>query len=292
MSLSDCKAVYGLSGVGTNTRTNVSGSATVGIGQTSMQFPDANEGYSVRMIFAAAADEAALDPYTGDTTGTDAFTAGNAQVETATIVAASGATSNGNLALVVTAAGMAGSPLTVNVALTTTAHTTAALIAEACRTTLAANTAVAALFTVGGSTTAITLTRKPTSTFTVPSGTLNLYAANDATLNILIPTSLGVTGAASSTNTTAGVASDGVKMYDAGVNFEGNAIASMPTINGILIKCSTGSITWIDEDSYGGMIESGGLTISARNAGIVDGSITITASETSDITITVIGQTA
>jgi hypothetical protein len=294
MSLQDCKAVYGLSGVGTNTRTNVSGSATVGIGQTSMQFPDANEGYSIRMIFAAAADEATLNPFEGDTTGTDAFTAGTAQVETATVVAASGATSNGNLALVVTAAGMTGSPLTVNVALTTTAHTTAALIAEACRTTLAANTAVAALFTVGGSTTAITLTRKPTSTFTVPGGTLNLYPANDATLNILIPTALGVTGAASSTNTTAGVASAGVKVYDNGVNFEGNSLTTIVTINGILAKCATGAVSFTDADLYVGVVESGAIDLRAvvSISLSVANPITFTASDPSDITITVIGQTA
>jgi hypothetical protein len=254
-----------------------------------MQFPNANEGYSVRAIFAAQGDEMTLDAFTGDTTGTDAFTAGTAQVETATIVAASGATSDGNLALVVTAAGMTGSPLTVNVALTTTAHTTAALIAEACRTTLAANTAVAALFTVGGSTTAITLTRKPTDTFTVPGGTLNLYAANDATLNILIPTALGVTGAASSTDTTAGVASAGVKLYDAGVNFEGNEITEISIVNAMMIKCATGSA-----DTNSGDIDLRGVILYANENGAnLENPITATSTfDATDITITVIGQTA
>jgi hypothetical protein len=293
MSLQDCKAVYGLSGVGTNTRTNVSGSATVGIGQTSMSFPDANEGYSIRAIITSGS--ATIDFYTGDTTGTDAFTAGAAQVETATIVAAAGATSNGNLALVVTAAGMTGSPLTVNVALTTAAHTTAALIAEACRTTLAANTAVAALFMVGGSTTAITLTRKPTSTYTVPGGTLNLYAANDATLNILIPTALGVTGAASSTNTTAGVASAGVKLYDAGVNFEGYPINEISDIVSILFKVSSGAALIDNTSAITVSIGSGGVLLFARSPNIQNfgtGTEISASSGIADITITVIGQTA
>jgi hypothetical protein len=293
MSLQDCKAVYGLSGIGTNTRTNVSGSATVGIGQTSMQFPNANEGYSVRAIFAAQGDEMTLDAFTGDTTGTDAFTAGVAQVETATIVAASGATSNGNLALVVTAAGMAGSPLTVNVALTTAAHTTAALIAESCRETLAANTTVAALFAVGGTSAAITLTRKPDLTFTVPGGTLNLYPDNDSALNILIPTALGVTGAASSTDTTAGVASAGVKLYDAGVNFEGNPVVTMTGLNGILMKCASGEIEYTDGGGYTGDIDAGGIEVSANALFLAEpADIIFTATAPSDITITVIGQTA
>jgi hypothetical protein len=255
-----------------------------------MMFPDANEGYSVRMIFAASSADASLELTTGSTTGTDAFTAGNAQVETATIVAASGATSNGNLALVVTAAGLTGSPLTVNVALTTTAHTTAALIAAACRTTLAANTAVAALFTVGGSSAAITLTRKPTSTFTVPGGTLNLYAANDATLNLLIPTALGVTGASSSTNTTAGVASAGVKLYDSGLDFEGNATPGIGPLSAVLIKCQSGTLD-IGDDA----ISADGIILHANSTlgPVLANPLLLTATDgASDITITVIGQTA
>jgi hypothetical protein len=187
-----------------------------------------------------------LNLSTGSTTGTTAFSSGTAQVETVTITAASGATSNGNLALVLTAAGLTGSPLTVNVALTTTAHTTAALIAAACRETLAANTAVAALFDVGGTTTAVSLTRKPSSEFTVADGTLPLYPTNDGTLELVVPTALGVTGATSS-NTTAGVASSGVKLYDAGVDFEGRAIAAIGVINGVLMTASKGWATYTDD---------------------------------------------
>jgi hypothetical protein len=195
---------------------------------------------------------------------------------------------------VVTAAGMAGSPLTVNVALTTTAHTTAALIAAACRETLAANTAVAALFDVGGSSTAITLTRKPSLIFTVPGGTLPLHNGNDATLNILIPTALGVTGAASSTDTTAGVASAGVKLYDAGVNFEGNAIVEMASkVNGVTIKCNHGGAEWVDSAFHDGVISSDGVfEVANKTDGVQIGTLTITANTATDITITVIGQTA
>ena len=56
------------------------------------------------------------------------YVAGTQQVETATVVAAAGATSDGDLVVTVTAAGLVGSPLAVNVALTT-ADDTAAKVA-------------------------------------------------------------------------------------------------------------------------------------------------------------------
>ena len=290
MSIQDGRAVYGLSGVGTNSRTNVSGSATIGVSQTSVNFPDGDEGYSVRMIFASTSAEAAINIETGDTTGTDAFTAGTAQVESVTITAASGATSNGNLPLVLTAAGLTGSPLTVNVALTTAAHTTDALIAAACRTTLAANTAVAALFTVGGTSTGITLTRKPTSEFTVPDGTLPLYPANDGTLELVVPTALGVTGATSS-NTTAGVASSGVKLYDEGVNFEGKPIEEITLSYGHLYRCDAGQIGF--SHARIGAITSGEIILLADASGIVINDATFVAeSAPADLTLTIIGKKA
>lgn len=120
------------------------------------------------------------------------YVAGIAQVDTATVTAASGATSNGNLVVTVTAAGLAGSPLAINVPLTT-ALTTAALVAAEIRSILGATAAVTAMFAVGGASATVTLTR-------------NTVAANDATLNIGIAAGLGVSAAASSANTTAGVA--------------------------------------------------------------------------------------
>lgn len=290
MSIADCKGVYGLSGVGTNTRTNVSGSATIGVTQTGMNFPDADEGYSVRMIFASTSAEAAINIETGSTTGTDAFTAGTAQVESVTITAAGGATSNGNLALVLTADGLTGSPLTVNVALTTTAHTTAALIAAACRIALNANTAVAALYTAGGTGAAVTLTRKPTSSFTVPDGTLELYAANDSTLELVVPTALGVTGATSS-NTTAGVVSAGVKLYDEGVNFEGKPIEEITLSYGNLFKCNSGMIDI--NHAYISYIKGGTVIPILDASGFVVSDVTLTSStSTADLTLTVIGKKA
>jgi hypothetical protein len=120
------------------------------------------------------------------------YVSGTQQVETATVVAASGATSNGDLTVVLTAAGKDGWPLTVEVPVTT-AMTTASLVAAQIRAVIGAIPSVTMTFTVGGTGATVTLTA-------------NAAAANDATLNIAITGELGVTAAASSANTTAGVA--------------------------------------------------------------------------------------
>jgi hypothetical protein len=102
-----------------------------------------------------------------------------------------------------------------------------------------------------------------------------------------------VTGASTSTDTTAGVASAGVKVYDNGVNFEGNALTTIVTINGILVKCPTGAMTWTDGDTYVGIVGTGSVDERIRTSSVdISNPITYTALESSDITITVIGQTA
>lgn len=117
-------------------------------------------------------------------------TSGVFQVETAT--AAGTISTAGNLSVVVTAAGMAGSPITLSVAVAL--NDTATQWAAKVRTALNANAVIAAFFTVGGATTAISLTR-------------TRAAANDATMNIAIDndTSAGATQVVTSTDTTAGV---------------------------------------------------------------------------------------
>lgn len=113
------------------------------------------------------------------------------QVETATV--SGSASASANVIVTVTAAGMTNSPKAINVAVTN--GDSAATVGGKIRTALAADVDVIALFTVGGSSTTVTLTRITS-------------AANDATLNIAIDgttNSTGVSNAASSANTTAGV---------------------------------------------------------------------------------------
>jgi hypothetical protein len=120
-----------------------------------------------------------------------------AQVETAT--AAGTVTTSGNASVVVTAAGMTGTPKTISVAVLENDDANA--IATKIRAALNLDAAVTALFTVNGATNKIILTRK-------------ICAANDTSLNIAIAdgTSVGVSTAASSANTTAGVAYDTVSV--------------------------------------------------------------------------------
>jgi hypothetical protein len=120
-----------------------------------------------------------------------------AQVETATAVGT--ITGSGNAAVVVTAAGMTGSPKTLNVAVLE--NDTAATWAGKVRTALGLDAAVTALFAVSGSGAEIILTKL-------------LPAANDATLNISLDngTCTGITTAATSADTAAGVPYDTVSV--------------------------------------------------------------------------------
>lgn len=113
------------------------------------------------------------------------------QVETATVVGT--VTGSGNATVIITAAGMAGSPKTISVPLLL--GDTASIVAGRIRTALAADSAVNAFFIVGGTGVSIVLTSR-------------LTAANDATVNIDIDngTCTGLTTAHTSANSTAGVA--------------------------------------------------------------------------------------
>jgi hypothetical protein len=117
------------------------------------------------------------------------------QVETATAVGT--ISTSGNAAVIVTAAGMTGSPITLSVAVLE--NDTASQVAAKIITALGLNAVIAALFTIGGTGATVTLTNKS-------------YAADDNTLNISIDndTCVGLTTAGTSANTTAGVPVDTV----------------------------------------------------------------------------------
>lgn len=155
----------------------------------SSQFTVSGTGADVVLTRAvAAANDATLNISISNGTCTG-LTAAPTSVDTTAGVASG----TGNASVTVTGAGISGSPVVVPVAVV--AGDTAATWAGKVRTALTANAAVTSLYTVGGASTSITLTR------TVP-------AANDATLNIALAndTCSGINEAATSTNTTAGVA--------------------------------------------------------------------------------------
>jgi hypothetical protein len=238
-TISDVRANYGLRAVGTTTYPTGSGAVSLGIENQTVRLTDANVFYAIQALVVGSASDLVINTSTGAKTGSTAWTAGSAQVETATVVAASGATSNGNLAVVVSSTSVTGTPLTVNIPLTTAAHTTAALIAQAIVDGLNANAAVSAAFTATRSTAAVVLTRKPTGTYTVGSASVPVYLVGDAS-EFTIPTALGVTGATSTTGggAAAGVASAGCYVVGDGEDFEGNALVAIAgnEIQGLLIK--------------------------------------------------------
>ena len=237
MNLTNARATFGLNAKATPTKSGSSGTVQIGDSNESISLSSATKIVSFDAVIVGSASDLVIDVSDLDSTGSTAGTAGVAQVETTAIVAAGGATSNGNMTLVVTSDGMTGSPKNVVVALTTAAHTTADLIATAARTALAADTAVGERFTIGGSGANLTLTRKPTSTYTVNGVTVPVYPANDATANLAIPSGLGVTADTTSTDTTAGVATAGAYAPDLdGTDFEGEATGGLASIHAFSLK--------------------------------------------------------
>jgi hypothetical protein len=215
------RAYYGLQATAEPTKTQVSGAVTIGVPSSVLTLTGATKAYCVSATLATASDTLTIDTETGIAT---IGTAPVAQVETATVVAAGGATSSGNLAVTVTAARVTGSPLAFSVALVSGVDTTATLIAAKIRTAFNANTALTAVYTVGGTGVDVTLTEK-------------IATNNDGTLNIAIAAGLGVSAIVSSTNTTAGVG--GVKLTNGtgdGKDFEGASLGTMSNIHGFIFK--------------------------------------------------------
>lgn len=167
---------------------NLSGSTHVGL-ELQKRADSTKSVLAARLVFSAAAQTAIFSPNDGNIT----VTGGTAQVENATVVAAAGTTVAGNLALTLTGIKIVGSPLAVSVPLTPAAHGTADLIAAAIAAKLQTLPAVTNFYTVVASGATVRLT--------------SIFGfANDATLNLAIPAGLGITAAANSGNTTAGVA--------------------------------------------------------------------------------------
>jgi hypothetical protein len=288
LTISSARATLGLSCTATPIASGVSGSLQIGSGNQNIRMDNTLSAYSLFAVFAGASDVLELNFGNGSTSGSTTWANGSPQVETAT--AAGTITTAGNATCIVTSAGMAGSPLTVTFAVALS--DTAAQWAEKCRVALAANATIAARFTVSGSSTSVILTRLPTHTFTVPGGTLPIYAATDSTLNIALAdaTSAGITEAASSANTTAGTASDGLKIYGGDLDVEGATI-NLSYVAGLhFISHGSNSVT-VEGDSFDRMVIGAMESVvrAAVNEIGCDGAYTFTASGTSALAITVLG---
>lgn len=260
---------YGLTITGNPTKTLVANEQSVGNPLTTVALTGDHKGYSVGLAMGAGTS-ATVDL----TTNTwSSLTAGTAQVETAT--AAGTITASGNATVVVTSARVTGSPLTVSVAVVN--GDTAATWAGKVRTALAANTAIADFFDVSGSTTAIVLTSKQA-----------IYA-NDATLNISLAngTCTGITTAATSANTTAGVAG-AILTNSTGdaKDFEGVTLGTITPV-AVLVKCLSGSVQFTEMTGTSAGLMSSGQFYFFTSSVIVD--MTFAPSETSTIELTVLG---
>lgn len=255
------------------------GRVTVGTSAAQQSFATADIGYAISARLTTSSTTATLDVQTGVCTGSAAFVAGVAQVETATVVAAAGATSSGNCIVTVTGSTLTGSPLAVTIPLTTSANT-ATLVASALASGLNANTAIAAKYSVASSGADIILTVKADAN--------GNYLANDGTLNIAIPSGLGITAAPTSADTTAGVVSSGVQVLDGdGKDFEGVTLPSMARVYALEINVTSGSASatngtqvlplpckiWNTSGITGSMLTAD-LVITATSAGT---NLTITA---------------
>lgn len=150
-----------------------------------------------------------------------AWSAGVAQVETATVVGT--ITVTGDAAVVVTAAGMTGSPKTYAVPVVD--GDDASAIATAIRAVLGADPALTALYDVGGTAAAITLTRNASP-----------RVANDATLNVSIDndTCAGITTAAASADTVAGVAADTATVTVTGGTIAGTVVSNKTSVDTLI----------------------------------------------------------
>ena len=237
MTLSGTEVRFGLLATADPTAVNISGSQSIGTSARALVYTDVPDvAYSLGMLIQAG-DTLSLDLADGAVTGT---VAGTNQVETATIVAASGATTAGNLNVTVTSALVTGSPLLVPVALLLT-DDTAAKVATKVRAALTATAAITAHYTVGGTSADYSLTAIE-------------KAANDSTLNLAHAngTCVGITTATTSTNTTAGVGTSrafkftGVT-WDA-TDYEGRALPTMTKLHSMLIRSesTSGSVSYDD----------------------------------------------
>lgn len=289
MNLSTARATIGLQAKATPTSTAVGGSVPIGANPTVVSFPDADVIYAVRAFFAAGGPELDLATTTGSTTGSTAWVAGAAQIETAT--AAGTASASGDVTITVTSAGMTGSPLAIPVAIVN--GDTAATWAGKVRTALAANATIAERFTVSGTTTAIILTRKPGTVLTSDNETVNLFLATDATLNIAIGAgTTGITAATNSANTLAGTVTSGVLIRDGDAkDFEG---VTIPTCVPKAVLLANGGTAALEIDGSGTLANldiEGGSSILFAGGNVLTGetALTIVGSSTF-LTVTVLAE--
>lgn len=225
MAFSNAFAVYGLQMTGVPESVGVTGSITVGTGQTSVSLLNANRA----VAFAVEVDDAGSVEIDMETLVPSLTGVGVPQVETLTIVAAAGITSNGNLTVTITGEHVANSPVELQIPVTT-ALTTAALIAQH----IIDHAAFAAALEE------YTLSR---STADIVAEDLGIRT-NDATFSIAVAAGLGVSAATSTTTTTGLAPSKCYRLAGAtygGETFEGSDPGTVGNVYGAEFQVATAS---------------------------------------------------
>lgn len=241
MLLSDAHLRLALGATISSADPNASGVGFIGR-NLSLAWDTLDVGWAARLTFNGGS--CTLSPHTNELAP---YNTPIAQVETATIVAAAGCTSTGNLSVTITSAYIGNSPLTVLVPLTIAAHTTAATIATAVRAAIIASSDDFAApgeglpeWYVGGTGADITLTRP-----------LTLDGTNDDTLNIAIAAARGVSAVVDSVATTAGEAGCSIERLGAdGKDLFGAALPAPTTLIAMAaIAVQGGEFTFFDDAS-------------------------------------------
>lgn len=291
-TFSNIKAFTGLYGNATSLNPQETNEVQVGTSPTTTALSSATKIISLEALIVGSGSDLVIDISDLDNTGSTAWTAGESQLETAT--AAGTITADGNAAVVVTAVGMTGSPKTINVPVLN--GDTAAVWAGKVRTALAADADVSALFTVSGATTLIILTRKPIKTYTLRGLSVPLYPADDGTLNISLDngTCTGITTAATSANTRAGVLTVGAYAPDLDGNdvFGDAGIGVVDEIYGLQIFTdpSSSSSAYVTQSTILADLPispGGGLLLTAVNGDISDSDITIEPDSDAKVIVTI-----
>jgi hypothetical protein len=253
------------------------GTGIVGEPRTLVRMDNAEAIYAFQAIMGGASTFS-FNLNSGTSVTYTPATDGLAQVETLSCSGTISATT-ANIGVVVTAAGMTGSPKTITVSVI--AGDTPSTWAGKIRTALNLDSDVTSLFSVGPSSTTanLTLTRNALESYTTPAGTLSVYTANDSTLNIALNAGeSGATTVTTSTDTTSGVATVGVFPYYAdGKDFEGLTFPTDLDVIGYAVRVADGQVI----EAIGGQTRTlppgtRSLMFSTLGTGIYGSSTTVT----------------
>lgn len=117
MTLTTPRAAFGITAKATPTKSGSSGTIQIGPSNETVTLTNTKQ-VSFAAVLVGSTSDLVIDISDLDSTGSTSFTAGTAQVDTAT--AAGTITLAGNASVTVTSAGMTGSPLTLSVAVANT----------------------------------------------------------------------------------------------------------------------------------------------------------------------------